>query len=83
MRKPISSCINCGAPLKGVKCVYCDTVYDPSPIDAYKVNVVAQSGTITTEKETIQVYLGDVVAHNVYDDGVHVAIKRVFTFIEF
>lgn len=30
--KPISNCPNCGAPIKGPKCEYCDTIFDDSRI---------------------------------------------------
>ena len=30
--KPIPNCPNCGAPIKGPKCEYCDTIFDDSRI---------------------------------------------------
>ena len=30
--KPIPNCPNCGAPIKGSKCEYCDTIFDDSRI---------------------------------------------------
>lgn len=87
----MTNCINCGAPLHGSKCAYCDTEYsNGAAIANFQSN--DYTGTLNIDGEEIGVYIAKMEANSIEldcwtdaDGVIHRSkprMKRKFTLIE-
>ena len=88
----IKNCVNCGAPLHGIRCDYCGTEYDENGSVIAVFDKDGCCGELQIGGVRFQVYLSSIVVNSGCDafrdqsGWLHVypiGKKRIFTLIEF
>lgn len=89
--KPLTNCINCGAPLDGRSCPYCGTRHDSTVSISGEVSDITSEGILNLGGRDFRVYLSRVdvqcqdpdVGRDLTGRIVRDRLIRTFTLVEF